>query len=63
MAGPRKLRPGAIGIAITVYDVWRRLPPAQRQQVLNLARKHGPRAAAKVAEFQRTQRARRRGPS
>ena len=58
MAGPRKLRPGAIGIAITVYDVWRRLPPAQRQQVLNLARKHGPRAAGKLAEYQRSRRRR-----
>ena len=63
MARMRRLRPGPVGLALTLYDVWRRLPPAQRQQVLNLARKHGPRAAAKVAEFQRSQRARRRGPS
>jgi hypothetical protein len=55
---PRRLRPGPIGIAITVYDVWRRLPPQQRRQVLDLMRKHGPRAAAKVAAYQRSRRTR-----
>jgi hypothetical protein len=43
-----KLRPGPVGIAITLYDVWRRLPPKQRKQVLQLARTHGPKAAAKL---------------
>jgi len=53
-----KLRPGPIGIAITVYDVWRRLPPKQRKQALALARKHGPRAAAKLIALRRTMRPR-----
>jgi hypothetical protein len=48
-----KLRPGPVGIAITLYDVWRRLPPKQRKQVLTLARKHGPKAAAKLIELRR----------
>jgi hypothetical protein len=54
-----RLRPGPIGLAITLYDVWRRLPPKQRRQVLDLARKHGPKAAAKLLELQRTRRGRR----
>ena len=49
-----KLRPGPVGLAITLYDVWRRLPPKQRKQVLSLARKHGPKAAAKLLELRRT---------
>jgi hypothetical protein len=53
-----KLRPGPVGIAITLYDVWRRLPPKQRKQVLKLARKHGPKAAAKLIEFRRAMRPR-----
>jgi hypothetical protein len=53
-----RLRPGPIGLAITLYDVWRRLPPKQRKQVLNLARKHGPKAAAKLMQYQRARRGR-----
>jgi hypothetical protein len=53
-----KLRPGPVGIAITLYDVWRRLPPKQRKQVLKLARKHGPKAAAKLVELRRAMRPR-----
>jgi hypothetical protein len=51
-----KLRPGPVGLAIALYDVWRRLPPKQRKQVLTLARKHGPKAAAKVMQVRRTMR-------
>jgi hypothetical protein len=43
-----KKRFGPIGIALTAWDIWRRLPPRQRKQVLNIARKHGPRVAARV---------------
>ena len=38
MAPFRKLRPGPVGIAFALFDVWRRLPPKQRRQVMNLAR-------------------------
>jgi hypothetical protein len=44
-----KLRPGPIGLAIAVWDVWRRLPPKQRKQAVSLARKHGPTVARQVA--------------
>jgi hypothetical protein len=53
---PRLRRTGSIGLALTVYDVWRRLPPRQRKMAFDLARKHGPRAAAKVMAMQRARR-------
>jgi len=31
-----------IGVALMVIDLWRRLPPKRRRQVLLLARRHGP---------------------
>jgi hypothetical protein len=44
---PRLLRrPGAVGIAITAWDIWRRLPPSQRKMVIAAARKQGPKIAA-----------------
>ena len=45
-----KLRPGPVGVAITLYDIWRRLPPKQRKQVYNLARKHGPKVAKHIVK-------------
>ena len=52
-------RAGPIGIALTAWDIWRRLPPRQRKQVLDIARKHGPKVAARV--LQARSRARTRG--
>jgi hypothetical protein len=44
---PRLIRrPGAVGIAITAWDIWRRLPPQQRKMVIAAARKQGPKIAA-----------------
>jgi len=56
----RKLpaRPGAVGLALTAYDVWRRLTPAQRKRVIQATRKHGPTLARVVAQQARA-RARR----
>ncbi len=56
MARFGKLRPGPVGLAIAAWDVWRRLSPKQRQQVLKLAREHGP----KVAKFAAKQARRKR---
>ncbi len=42
MARIGKLRPGPVGAAIALFDVWRRLTPGQRKQLVGLARKHGP---------------------
>jgi len=53
---PPKLRPGPLGLALALYDVWRRLPPKRRKQLLNLAREHGPKVAARVVEARRRRR-------
>ena len=49
-------RAGPLGLALTAYDIWRRLPPKQRRQILEGARKHGPRLARKAAERRRARR-------
>jgi hypothetical protein len=41
---------GPVGLALSAWDVWRRLPPKQRNRFLNLARKHGPKVAASVLQ-------------
>jgi hypothetical protein len=44
------LRRNPVLLALTAYDIWRRLPPRQRKAALALARKHGPRLALKLAQ-------------
>jgi hypothetical protein len=55
MPGPIKLtrRAGALGMALTVYDVWKKLPPAQRRQLVEAARKHGPTVASRIVQTRR----------
>jgi hypothetical protein len=54
-----KLRPGPVGVAIAMWDIWRRLPPRQRKQLMALARKHGPTVARRVVAMQRARKGRR----
>jgi hypothetical protein len=49
-----------VGLALTAWDIWRRLPPKQRKQVISIARKHGPKVAAKVLQARARVRNRRR---
>jgi hypothetical protein len=35
-------RAGPLGLALTAWDVWRRIPKKQRRQIMRQARKHGP---------------------
>jgi hypothetical protein len=49
-------RAGPIGVALTLVDVWRRLPPQQRKQAFELARKHGPTVAKQVAKLRKLRR-------
>jgi hypothetical protein len=49
-------RTGTIGLALTAWDIWRRIPKQHRRVIVRQARKHGPRVAAKLIE----QRQRRR---
>jgi hypothetical protein len=53
---PRFRRLGPIGLALTAYDLWRRLPEAQRRQVVAATRKHGPRLASQALQRARRQR-------
>jgi hypothetical protein len=50
---------GPVGLVLTAYDIWRRIPKRQRRQIIDVARKHGPRAAAAVAKRSRRPRRRR----
>ncbi len=38
-----------VAVAWLLYRGWKQLPPKQRQQVLDLARQHGPTVASKAA--------------
>ena len=49
MARKLKLRPSAWALAVAAWDIYRRLPPKQRQRLHRLAIQHGPKVAKKVA--------------
>jgi hypothetical protein len=49
-------RPSPWGTAILLWNLWRRLPPKQRQQLMRQARKHGPRIAKQVYAARRKSR-------
>lgn len=51
-------RLGPIGTALTLWDLWRRLPPRQRQWVVSQARQHGPRLVKQAMETQKNRRRR-----
>jgi hypothetical protein len=51
-------RAGPIGVALTAWDIWRRIPKKHRRAILRQARKHGPTVATKLMQ----QRQRRRRP-
>jgi hypothetical protein len=55
-------RAGPLGLALTLFDLWRRLPPKQRRQVVAATRKHGPRLASQAVKRTRARSARRRAP-
>ncbi len=59
---PLKLtrRFGAAGAVLTVWDVWRRLPPGQRRWVANQVRQHGPRIAKQAVKQARDAQKKRR---
>lgn len=51
-------RLGPVGMALTLWDIWRRLPPRQRRWVMKQARKHGPRVAKQLYAAQKKRRGR-----
>jgi len=50
MAKKLKIRPTAWAFAVAAWDIYRRLPPKQRQQAFRLATKHGPKLAKQIAK-------------
>jgi hypothetical protein len=50
---PRIRRPGPVGLALTAFELWRRLPAKQRRQILEATRKQAPRAAARAIRYWR----------
>jgi hypothetical protein len=49
-----RLRPTSpIGVALTAYELWRRLPKKQRKQLLRVTRTHGPKLAAALLSKRR----------
>jgi uncharacterized protein YaaW (UPF0174 family) len=58
MIRPLSRKLGPVGIALTTWDLWRRLPPEYRRQIMAVAAKHGPRVAAAAAERYRGYRGR-----
>ena len=38
-------RTNPLGLALTLYEIYRRLPPRQRRQLMDLTLRHGPRVA------------------
>jgi hypothetical protein len=55
-------RAGPIGLALTAWDIWRRIPPRHRKTILKQARKHGPKVAARIVEARRRRRPKRPTP-
>jgi hypothetical protein len=47
---------GVVGLALTAFDIWMRIPPNQRRQLMQQARKHGPRIARAAIERRRSRR-------
>ncbi|HEY3184409.1 MAG TPA: hypothetical protein VGJ77_16330 [Gaiellaceae bacterium] len=46
-------RVGPWGLALTVWDIWRRIPPRHRKRLVEQARHHGPRLARQAYEARR----------
>jgi hypothetical protein len=53
MAPRSKLRPAPVAMTIALLDLWGRLSPAQRRQVLATLRRHGPKVVSKAASMTR----------
>jgi hypothetical protein len=51
-------RAGPLGLLLTLFDVWRRLPPKQRRRIAKQVRRHGPPLAKKALEARRRRRSR-----
>ena len=46
-------RAGPLGLALSAYDVWKRLPPERRNKIVAQVRKHGPKVMKEAATVAR----------
>ncbi len=46
-------RAGPIGLALTAYDVWKKLPADRRKKIVSEVRKHGPKVAKEAVTVAR----------
>jgi hypothetical protein len=53
-------RAGPLGLALTAWDIWRRIPPRHRKTIIKQARKHGPTIAKRAIQYQRSRRSAKR---
>jgi hypothetical protein len=44
---------GPLGLALSAYDVWKRLSPKQRQLLVKQMKRHGPRIAGQAVRSAR----------
>ena len=51
-----KLRPAPLAMTVAMYDIWKRLTPAQRRKIMAMVRRHGPTVMAKATELRRKRR-------
>jgi hypothetical protein len=49
-------RAGPLGLALTAWDIWRRIPPKHRKTILKQVRKHGPAIAKRAVDNRRRRR-------
>ena len=53
MPRPLGRRIGVWGVAVTAWDLWLRIPPAQRKRLIAQARTHAPRIAREALRNRR----------
>jgi hypothetical protein len=49
-------RAGPLGLALTAYDVWKKLPPKQRRAIVEQVRRNGPKLVKQAARVARARR-------
>jgi hypothetical protein len=61
MAGMPRPATSPVALGLAAFRLWRRLPPAQRRMLLEVARTQGPRVAAAAVAAASTRARRRAG--
>ena len=51
---------GPIGVALTAYYIWRRIPKQHRRTIVRQTRRHGPKVAAAVIAYSKRRAATRK---